>query len=144
MIQYFVEILNKKIGRNIREVSNEVLSLMLDHDWPGNIRELKNVMENMAITAKGNVITVNELPSEICGTSRNRDLDVPELAEYGSMPLPDFRKAKKDTIDRFEKTYVKALLERNSWNISQCARDVDMHRSSFQRLMRKCGFSGKP
>jgi len=144
LIQYFVEILNKKIGRNIREVSNEVLSLMLDHDWPGNIRELKNVMENMAITAKGNVITVNELPSEICGTSRNRDLDVPELAEYGSMPLPDFRKAKKDTIDRFEKTYVKALLERNSWNISQCARDVDMHRSSFQRLMRKCGFSGKP
>ena len=141
LIQYFVEILNKKIGRDIREVSNEVLSLMLDHDWPGNIRELKNVMESMTITAKGDVITVNELPSEICGASRKMVFDVPEPVDNGSMPLPDFRKAKKQALDQFEKTYVKTLLERNGWNISQCARDIDMHRSSFQRLMRKCGYN---
>jgi two-component system, NtrC family, response regulator AtoC len=144
LIQYFVEILNKKIGRNIREVSNEVLSLMLDHDWPGNIRELKNVMESMAITAKGNVITFNDLPKEIGGARREMDFDVPEPAGKGSVPWPDFRKAKKNVIDRFERAYVKALLERNEWNISQCAREIDMHRSSFQRLMRKCGFNREP
>jgi two-component system response regulator AtoC len=143
LIQYFVEILNKKIGRNIREVSNEVLSLMLDHDWPGNIRELKNVMESMAITAKGNVITVNGLPREIGGVRRETGFSVPELAVKDSTSLPDFRKAKKQAIDRFEKTYVKSLLEKNGWNISRCAREIDMHRSSFQRLMRKCGFNRK-
>jgi len=141
LIQYFVEILNKKIGRNIREVSNEVLSLMLDHDWPGNIRELKNVMESMAITAKGNVITVNDLPREIGGVRRETDFNVPEPTKNDSTSLPDFRKAKKGVIDQFEKYYVKTLLERNGWNISQCAREIDMHRSSFQRLMRKCGFN---
>ncbi len=141
LIQYFVEILNKKIGRNIQEVSNEVLSLMLDHDWPGNIRELKNVMESMAITTKGNVITVNDLPKEIGGVRRETDFGVSELTENDSASLPDFRKAKKNAIDRFEKAYVKALLEKNRWNVSQCARDIGMHRSSFQRLMRKCGFN---
>jgi len=60
-----------------------------------------------------------------------------------SASLPDFRKAKKGVIDEFEKTYVKTLLERNGWNISQCAREIGMHRSSFQRLMRKCGFTQK-
>lgn len=144
LIQYFVGILNKKIGRNISEVSNEALSLMLDHSWPGNIRELKNVMESMVITAKGKVITINDLSSEIRGVRREMDFDAIEPAENDSALLPDFRKAKKQVIDRFEKTYVKKLLEKNGWNISQCARDVDMHRSSFQRLMRKCGFTTKP
>ena len=144
LIQYFVENFNKKIGRNIREVSNEALSLMLDHNWPGNIRELKNVMENMVITAKGNVISVNDLPSEIRGMHRKMDSDVVEPLENGVVSLPDFREAKKEAIDRFERTFVEKLLEKNAWNVSQCARDIDMHRSSFQRLMRKCGFDRKP
>ena len=144
LIQYFVENFNKKIGRNIREVSNEALSLMLDHNWPGNIRELKNVMENMVITAKGNVISVNDLPSEIRGMHRKMDSDAVEPLENGVVSLPDFREAKKEAIDRFERTFVEKLLEKNDWNVSQCARDIDMHRSSFQRLMRKCGFDRKP
>ncbi|MCG6881848.1 MAG: sigma-54 dependent transcriptional regulator [Deltaproteobacteria bacterium] len=141
LIEYFVRVLNKKIGRKISQVSNEALKLMIDYEWPGNIRELRNVMESMAITAKGNIITVNDLPREIIGVRHETDFSVPGLAKDGAARLPDFRKAKKQVLERFEKAYLRKLLEKNDWNVSQCAREIDMHRSSFQRLMRKSGFS---
>jgi len=51
LIEYFVQFFNKKIGRNISNVSNKALKLLIDFDWPGNIRELKNVIEHMVVPA---------------------------------------------------------------------------------------------
>jgi len=49
LIEYFVQIFNKKIGRNISEVSNEALRTLIDYDWPGNVRELRNIIEHLVI-----------------------------------------------------------------------------------------------
>jgi two-component system response regulator AtoC len=139
LIEYFVQFFNKKIGRSISNVSNEALKWLIDHDWPGNIRELKNVIEHMIITTKGDVISVESLPTEIKGA--NMDMDP---ASYGASSirseiLPNFGHAKRELIARFEKDYLMKLLGKNGWNISQSAKEIRMHRSSFQRLMRKHG-----
>jgi len=139
LIEYFVQSFNKKIGRNISEVSNQALNLLIDYDWPGNIRELKNVIEHMVITSKGDRIGIHNLPREIRGNVRELNARTSFNVEDDSETLPDWRKAKQALIENFEKGYLQRLLEKNQWNISQSARDVKMHRSSFQRLMRKYG-----
>jgi DNA-binding NtrC family response regulator len=139
LIEYFVQYFNKKVGRNISNVSNEALKLLIDYDWPGNIREVRNVIEHMVIMSKGDVIRAESLPIEIRGADHGSIFRPDNSALNQSKAFPDFRKAKKALIENFEKDYLKKLLSKNAWNISQCARETKMHRSSFQRLMRKYG-----
>ncbi|MBW1802048.1 MAG: sigma-54-dependent Fis family transcriptional regulator, partial [Deltaproteobacteria bacterium] len=143
LIEYFIQMFNKKIGRNISEVSNEALKQLIDYDWPGNIRELRNVIEHMVIVSRGEVIQEDSLPSEIRGMAQERILISDPFIDSVSDDLPDYRKTKRALIENFERTYLEKLLTRNNGNISQCARDTDMHRSSFQRLMRKYGLRAK-
>lgn len=138
LIQYFIQLFNKKIGRNISGVSNEALKQLIDYHWPGNIRELRNVIEHMMITSKNNVLGVENLPTEIkgldVGASPSRDFHGTR-----STRLPDYRKEKKAVIEAFERNYLLELLKRNEWNVSRSAREIKMHRSSLQRLIRKYG-----
>lgn len=144
LIEYFVQFFDKKIGRNISNVSNEALKLLIDYDWPGNIRELRNVIEHMVITSKDDVIRAESLPTEIRGIDMDMSFQASSLVESDSEILPNYRKAKKELIEGFEKNYVRKLLDKNQWNISQSAREIKMHRSSFQRLMRKYGLRKPP
>jgi two-component system response regulator AtoC len=141
LIEYFVQFFNKKIGRSISKVSNEALKLLIDHDWPGNIRELKNVIEHMIITAKDDVISIESLPTEIKGIYMAAAPAPYSPAAVSKEKLPDFGVAKRELIGRFEKDYLEKLLEKNGWNITQSAKEIKMHRSSFQRLMRKHGLN---
>lgn len=139
LIQYFVDLYNKRIGRNIKNVSNEALTLMIEYDWPGNIRELKNIVEHMVITSKGNVISVENLPNEIRSRGESSYKEPKFLIEDHPGSLPDFRRAKRAMIEKFEKGYLTTLLRKNDWCISKCAREIRMHRSSFQRLVHRYG-----
>ena len=143
LIEYFVQFFNKKIGRNISNVSNKALKLLIDFNWPGNIRELKNVIEHMVVLSKGDVIGMHDLPTEIRGNDRDVSFRSSHLMEEDSEILPDYRKTKRELIEGFERNYLKRLLEKNQWNISQSAREIKMHRSSFQRLVRKYGLRGR-
>ena len=143
LIEYFIQVFNKKIGRNISEVSNEALRALIDYDWPGNIRELRNIIEHLMILSKDDVIQEEILPSEIRESDHKGNSRSNRLPGGGLEKLPDFRKTKKEVMEDFEKNYLRELLNRNKWNISKSARDLDMHRSSLQRLLRKYGLQKK-
>ena len=117
--------------------------MLIDHDWPGNIRELKNVIEHMIITTKGDVISIESLPTEIRGTNAEVDPGSYSAAAMRKEILPNFSSAKKELVACFEKDYLGKLLEKNSWNVTQSAKEIKMHRSSFQRLMRKHGLQAR-
>ncbi len=141
LVEYFVQIFNKRIGKNITEVSNELVKILIDYDWPGNIRELKNVIEHIVIICKRNVIQADDLPIENISMSKNMRFQPDKILNRASKPntFPDFQRTKKDLVERFEKEYLKSLLKKNQWNISQSAREIKMQRSSLQRLIRKHG-----
>ncbi|MEJ2726231.1 MAG: sigma-54 dependent transcriptional regulator, partial [Deltaproteobacteria bacterium] len=104
LIEYFVQIFNKKIGRNVSSVNNDALKLLIDDDWPGNIRELRNVMEHMLICTKGSAISVDSLPSEI-GVSHRKSNPPESVLRFDSDALPPFRKTKKELNENFEREY---------------------------------------
>ncbi|NIR25626.1 MAG: sigma-54-dependent Fis family transcriptional regulator, partial [Gammaproteobacteria bacterium] len=64
MVDYFIEKLNRKLGKNISSVSNDVMRLFLEYSWPGNVRELENAIEYACVLASGDVITRDNLPRD--------------------------------------------------------------------------------
>jgi len=65
LVRYFIHKFSKKIGKNIRRVSNEVLDILTGYSWPGNIRELENVIERAVVVAETEEIQKKDLPIDV-------------------------------------------------------------------------------
>jgi len=120
LIDYLIQKLNLIKGRSIEAVSPEVLSFLMDYPFPGNIRELENIIEYTFITCKGPVIQMAHLP---------RDL-VEEQANTG-YPLSE--------QERDEAMKIRAILERYPRNRPLAAKALGMSRSTLWRKMKKYG-----
>ena len=122
-------------SRNYAEENNfrpkrfapDALEAMLNHSWKGNVRELRNVVERLMIMAEGEVITRRDLPEPVRG-------------EPGvSVPDPATIKTLKDFRDLAEKDFIVAKLQKNNWNISQTAREIDTPRSNLYKKLAQYG-----
>ena len=65
LAKYYVDIYAKKLNKNVKELSTDLIEKLKQHNWPGNIRELKNVIERAVIMSDGPVLTEQHLPSDI-------------------------------------------------------------------------------
>jgi transcriptional regulator with PAS, ATPase and Fis domain len=113
------------------------MELFRQHDWPGNARELRNVVEMGIRGATGSTIDLGAfLTMGRLGASES---------ESGNAEMPDlpFKESKNQLIDHFERKYIQKLLERNDNNISKAAREAQIERAYLQRLVRKHDISTK-
>lgn len=94
LIQYFLRQANVELGKNISGVSSEAEKSIMDYDWPGNIRELRNVTRRAAILTESDFIMKKHLPSEI--------------ANYSHLPIPQITKTQNSNH------YVNKILENGS------------------------------
>ena len=138
-------------GMRIRTVSREAMELLASHEWPGNIRELLNAIERACSFAERDCIEVADLPTNIA--ARIGVVAKPTLpAMMGPAPVVEkpaaepsgaepgtFKDAKEQWISAFEREYVLNLLRRNAFNISHAAREAEIDRKYFRKLMRKYG-----
>jgi transcriptional regulator with GAF, ATPase, and Fis domain len=118
--------------------------------WPGNVRELANVIERACSFSDGPLIELADLPKHIASAALP---DVPRPAVSPTGPadfavpsrLADlgFKDAKESWVAVFEKDYIQNLLEKNKKNISSAAREADIDRKYFRKLMKKYGIDSK-
>jgi two-component system, NtrC family, nitrogen regulation response regulator NtrX len=133
LISYFVQQLSSAQGLPPRRFGDDATAVLQSHDWPGNVRQLRNNVERLLILAGGepdSLITADMLPPEI-GSS------VPLPANGGaehlmSLPLRDAREI-------FEREYLMAQINRFGGNISRTAEFVGMERSALHRKLRALG-----
>jgi len=130
-------------GRRVRDVSRTALEHLCAHAWPGNVRELSNVIERAVSFAETDEIRAEDLPESISGLSNtplgldstNVELRLPSIAP------PDvrgaFKGAKDQWVQSFEREYIESLLRRNDGNISHAAREAEIDRKYFRKLMKK-------
>lgn len=74
LVDYFIETYNKELNKNILSVSPEVMEFLFKYDWPGNIRELKNVVESAVAICRDNTILFEHLPVEIVAKFEGRKI----------------------------------------------------------------------
>ena len=108
--------------------SKGALEVMCSYSWPGNIRELRNVVERLVILAQDEVISADLIPLSIKKTDMKKE-NGKEAKEV------DFRKAREN----FEREFFRDRLERNGWNVSRTAEEVGIERSNLHRKIKQLG-----
>jgi len=135
LIRYFVKQLSVSSGLQPRRIGDDTVAVLQSHDWPGNIRQLRNNVERLLILSGGSpdtVITADMIPNEIGNT-------MPASLNGGkehlmSLPLREAREI-------FEKEYLLAQINRFGGNISRTAEFVGMERSALHRKLRTLGIA---
>lgn len=117
--------------------SDESIAALQAHDWPGNVRQLRNIIERTVILAPGDVtcIDVDLLPSEVLDSQSSTGLSSATLTIMGS-PLREARES-------FEREYLKIQIRRFSGNISRTASFIGMERSALHRKLKALGIADK-
>ena len=121
----------------VTAVDNTVLDLFNAYHWPGNIRELCNVVERAIPFTDGSSIGLNALPDALRAPSaslQNTGLSPQEAALTPEASQLPFKDAKEKLIQAFERQYLVDLIERHGGNVSKAARAAHMDRKSITRL----------
>jgi transcriptional regulator with PAS, ATPase and Fis domain len=116
LIDHFVARFNRLRGREIAGVSPETLAILLSHEYPGNIRELENVIEHAFILCRGGVIQPDHLPE-------------PLLPKQPSV-------AHVKTFRDLEARFIFDVLRRNEWNRLRAAKELGVHKTTLWRKIR--------
>ncbi len=135
LCSYFLKRASEMAGLPVRLLSQEAIVMLQAYSWPGNVRQLRNMMEWLLIMTTGRTdnITADELPPEIL--TSNPVLARPETnADIMSMVLRDAR-------ELFEKQYLAAQIERFGGNISRTSSFVGMERSALHRKLKLLGIA---
>jgi two-component system nitrogen regulation response regulator NtrX len=134
LAQLFIVRSAENAGMQPRELSADTLAALQAYDWPGNVRQLRNLMDWLLIMAPGSAadpIRADMLPPEI-GSNAPALLNIDPAADIMGLPLRDAR-------DLFETQYLQAQLLRFGGNISRTAQFVGMERSALHRKLKQLG-----
>ena len=128
LVEQFVDHFNRMQYKTIRGIAPEALSLLMAHDWPGNIRELENVIERSFILCNGSMIEITHLPEELKGQRGGSDIE------------PGIRSAR----DLLESRTIQKTLQSTNYNAVAAARKLGIHKSTLYRKVRKLDISLTP
>ena len=138
---HFLRLFCKETGKRIEGFSDDALALLIDHSWPGNVRQLKNAVERLVIMADHGFLDRATLTSHI-QIDNGSDLSAPNHVPETWEELKSLKKHMVENVlgEVEQKFLVKALTECQG-NITHAAQQVGMQRSNFSTLMKKHGLS---
>jgi len=119
LVEHFLEYFAAEYGQRPKKVSPDAIKILEAYDWPGNIRELRNVIERLVIMTSSNTITAKNI---VLGGSARSD-----YFAFNTL---------KEARESFEKDFITKKLEENSWNISKTAEILDVERSNLHRKIK--------
>jgi DNA-binding NtrC family response regulator len=136
---HFLDRFCKKLGVETKTFSSEALTLIESYAWPGNVREMRNIIERIAILCDKQYIEGRHLPPEIQQTQT-----LPTISQIPEN-WDDFKRFKQQTRDaavlNLERRFVLQALRRCQGNVSRAAELIGMQRTNFHALMRRCDVS---
>jgi two-component system nitrogen regulation response regulator NtrX len=129
---YFIERIAEATGLPKRRLGEDSLAILQAHDWPGNVRQLRNNIERMLILATGDpneIVTAEMLPAEVASTGASGSVRPEQII---ALPLREAR-------ELFEREYLTAQIIRFGGNISRTAGFIGMERSALHRKLKSLG-----
>jgi nitrogen regulation protein NR(I) len=136
---HFVEKYNRKLNKKIESISDDAMALLQAYNWPGNIRELENLIERVLLFADGPSITAKDLPDPVrqgSGTPAPALSAAPLEAATGEGGLKDIVRMKAAEL---EKDLITKALEETGGNVTRAARLLQISRKSLQTKMKEFG-----
>ncbi|MBN2723834.1 MAG: sigma 54-interacting transcriptional regulator [Deltaproteobacteria bacterium] len=122
LVRRFIKNFNLLHKKNVIEISPGAMELLINHSWPGNIRELENTIERAFVLCNGTRLNESHVSIENFSHAKLKPL-----------------KSLNDNMDNAEKTYIISILESTKYNVTEAALTLKMHRSTLYRKIHKYG-----
>ena len=135
LVEYFISRLAETSGLPERRIGEDAMAALQAHDWPGNVRQLRNNVERLLILAGGDPedpVTLDNLPAEVIGA---------DAADRGASNERVIGLPLRDAREHFEREYLTAQINRFGGNISRTAAFIGMERSALHRKLKSLGVS---
>jgi DNA-binding NtrC family response regulator len=128
-VEIYRKFFNKKYQTNIQEVTEDTKSILLDYDWPGNIRELRQVIERCVLFSQDSKIDREVLLAQ--GMTKKEEIKMQKLPELSKQ----YREAKMD----FDSLYFTNALQEVDYNITELAKMSGMNRAYIYQKIKELG-----
>ncbi len=120
LVKHFIEKFNRLREKTVTGVSPRVMDILMRHDYPGNIRELENIIEHAFVTCRSGVIRARHLPTAL-------------------LPGGGSGSDKAPTLEELERDFLFALMERVEWDRAAAAHELGIHRTTLWRRLKRLG-----
>ena len=130
LAEYFLQRARAKVNKRMESISPEAMARLRSYAWPGNLRELENIIERAVVLASSQVIEAEHLPIHVQDMSANE-------------PQTGLRQSKLHAVEQFERQALASYLLQADGNISRAAVLANIPRRSFHRLMAKYKLSAR-
>ena len=123
------------MGKDIKKFDEQTASLLIEFHWPGNVRQLKNVVERAVILCEKNIITLQDLP--LLGEIKEIDKMIESVPKTNKELKSLKKKIRQKAVNKVERNFILNALVKNGWNITKAAKTTGLQRTNFHALIKK-------
>ena len=146
LVEHIIQKFNQRLSKNIEGISDEAMDALQKHHWPGNIRELENVLERTMLFCSDETIGIGDIPNDITQLRPTSEHAYPRPGTEESLEV-DENTSLKDVVraetNRVEKELIVKALEETTGNVTQAAKLLKISRKSLQTKMKDFGLRDK-
>ncbi|MFQ5956740.1 MAG: sigma 54-interacting transcriptional regulator, partial [Candidatus Brocadiales bacterium] len=134
LVRHFLELFSRKHNKDVSNISKDAIQLVMSYDWPGNVRQLSNVIESAVVMAEDSTLTLEDLSGELNPPQSDQIPSDHTLCIDYDLP---FKEAKKRAVEAFEREFITRSLEEHKGNITRTASALGMHRQALQQKIKE-------
>jgi transcriptional regulator with GAF, ATPase, and Fis domain len=142
LVHHFIEKYDRRLGKKVEGIEEEALQLLLGYAWPGNIRELENLMERSVLFADGPRIEASALPDSLREKGATAPVPIAAVGPLGAIAAPSGASMKeivRHAQAELERELIARALEETGGNVTRAAKRLQISRKSLQVKMKELG-----
>lgn len=144
LVDHFLREASETCGREIEGFDQQAMAMLQSYQWPGNVRQLQNVVERAVLLSRESVLTLEDLPPEILGrvadpmaSALSNAAGEPSVKPYAMTPASYQDKSLKDALEGPEREIILHSLRRHSWNRAATADALEINRTTLYKKMKR-------
>ncbi len=139
LVDHFLREAAETCDREVEGFDSEALAAMQSYGWPGNIRQLENVVERAVLLSRGPLLTIEDLPPELTG-QQNSFADASSHRSAEAIGMHDVQgKSLREALEGPERQIILQVLRANNWNRAATAETLDINRTTLYKKMKRLG-----
>ena len=143
LVRHFLQTHAEEQGLKVKDITPDALDVLKQYDWPGNIRELRNLIERLMIMVSGSVIESSHA-AMFLQSRVSAPVGVPSGSSHMSVLSGKHYDSLRDARNAFEREYIGRKLREHNWNVSRTADDLQIERSHLHRKIKLLDVEMRP
>jgi DNA-binding NtrC family response regulator len=141
LVGHFLNRFAEELGKDMRGLAPDAMALLENYHFPGNVRELENLIERAVVLTEGDLVQRVDLELQVSGEKGGAGpAEAPQTVEE----LKERKRLlREQAVETIERAFVLDAMRRNKWNVTRAAEEVGMLRPNFQALLKKQGLSAR-